>query len=406
MIAVETINSGPAPRGAGLGDHIAALCAQITLSEHALLTALREFEAGSEWVNQGALSCAQWLSWRVGMGPEASRERIRVARALGSLRKIDEAFGAARISYSKVRALTRVATLENEELLLEIARGATAAQLERICRKFRGYLQDEQPAAAELKRRVSVRYGDDGTMRFSIVLAADEGSRLLAAIESGRAALDEDGADVSAESSAEPNPAQGVRATEGDMTVAKAGASRAEGLMAVVESWFANGPQPRRGGAPHEVVLHVSPEGLSLAGVAVETSEDQATPNFIETAGGGAVSTQTARGRNLSESLGHFQSFRILDPKPRLIHTPCFRERVLHHGLMVQMGPILDRSLISDTVACRPGKRTLAPVRRAQHHARRSPFYVKVDMRSYFDSVNHYTLETRLARRFKKTRAA
>ncbi len=273
MLAVELLNSGHALSGAELGDRIAALCAQITLSEHALLTALREFEASSEWVSQGALTCAQWLSWRVGMGPEASRERMRVAKALGPLRKIDEAFGAARISYSKVRALTRVATLENEELLLEIARGATAAQLERICRKFRGYLQDEQPAAAELKRRVSVRYGDDGTMRFSVVLAADEGSRLLAAIESGRAALDEEGTcgagliEDDAERIAKPVDVSGqsgpVLETAGDMTVGARGATRADGLMAVIESWFANGAQARRGGAPHEVVLHVSPQSLN-----------------------------------------------------------------------------------------------------------------------------------------------
>ncbi len=240
-----------------LGDRIATLCAAITISEHALITVLREFDESGDWAREGALTCAHWLSWRVGMGPAASRERIRIAKALGGLKKIDEAFGGARISYSKVRAVTRVATVDNEELLLEIAQNSTAAQLERICRKFRGYMQDERPEAAELKRRVSVSYGDDGTMRFSVVMAADEGSRLLAAIESGRAVLDADGQADALPAGARTEPAA-------DMTLGTKGASRVDGLMAVIESWFATGAQPRRGGAPHEVLLHVSPQSLSL----------------------------------------------------------------------------------------------------------------------------------------------
>ena len=48
--------------------------------------------------------------------------------------------------------------------------------------------------------------------------------------------------------------------------------------------------------------------------------------------------------------------FTIRDPKPRVIHAPCFRERVLHHALMAQMGPVMDRVLVHDVYACRIGK--------------------------------------------------
>jgi len=93
--------------------------------------------------------------------------------------------------------------------------------------------------------------------------------------------------------------------------------------------------------------------------------------------------------------------FRIRDPKPRIIHAPCFRERVLHHALMAHVGPALDRALVDDTYACRLGKGVLAAVRRAQHHGRRFPWYAKIDIRAYFASIDHAILLQRLARRFK-----
>jgi RNA-directed DNA polymerase len=99
--------------------------------------------------------------------------------------------------------------------------------------------------------------------------------------------------------------------------------------------------------------------------------------------------------------LGRMRSFRISDPKPRLIHAPCFRERILHHALMAQAGPVLDRALVADTYACRVGKGALAAVQRAQHHARRWPWYAQIDIRAYFANIDHATLRDLLARRFK-----
>ena len=113
-----------------LADEIAELSAHLDAATHRLLTLIRRFDACSGWYRQGALSCAAWLSWRIGLDLCAAREKVRVARALGSLPLIDEALRRGQVSYSKVRALTRVATAENEALLLEMARSATAAQLD------------------------------------------------------------------------------------------------------------------------------------------------------------------------------------------------------------------------------------------------------------------------------------
>jgi RNA-directed DNA polymerase len=100
-------------------------------------------------------------------------------------------------------------------------------------------------------------------------------------------------------------------------------------------------------------------------------------------------------------ALGRGRRFRIHDPKPRLIHAPCFRERVLHHALMAHVGPVLDRALVDDTYACRVGKGALAAVQRARHHARRWPWWAKIDIRTYFASIDHRMLKDLLARRFK-----
>ncbi|MBK4722107.1 RNA-directed DNA polymerase [Azospirillum sp. YIM DDC1] len=100
-------------------------------------------------------------------------------------------------------------------------------------------------------------------------------------------------------------------------------------------------------------------------------------------------------------AVGQTRRFRIRDPKPRVIHAPCFRERVLHHAVMAHAGPVLERGLVDDTFACRPGKGTLAAVRRAAHHADRFPWYGQIDIRSYFAGIDHGRLLRLLGRRFK-----
>jgi RNA-directed DNA polymerase len=99
--------------------------------------------------------------------------------------------------------------------------------------------------------------------------------------------------------------------------------------------------------------------------------------------------------------LSPMRSFQIFDPKPRLIHAPVFRDRVLHHALIAHIGPVLERSLIFDTYACRVGKGTIAAVRRVQHFARRFAWYGQIDIRSYFPSIDHGILNGLLERRFK-----
>src|SRR5574342_1437333 len=119
-----------------LGDEIAVLSAHLDAATARLLDLIREFDARGGW-NGGFRSCAEWLTWRIGLDPGAAREKVRVARALGTLPRLAQALARGELSYAKVRALTRVATPETEERLLGVGRGGTAAHVERIVRGWR-----------------------------------------------------------------------------------------------------------------------------------------------------------------------------------------------------------------------------------------------------------------------------
>ena len=118
-----------------LGDEIAELSAHIEVAIARLLDLIGESDARGGWAN-GFKSCAEWLSWRVGLDLSAAYERVRVARALPKLQLIRTAFARGEISFSKVRALTRVATPQTEERQLKFARCGTAAHVERLVRGF------------------------------------------------------------------------------------------------------------------------------------------------------------------------------------------------------------------------------------------------------------------------------
>jgi hypothetical protein len=109
-------------------------------------------------------------------------------------------------------------------------------------------------------------------------------------------------------------------------------------------------------------------------------------------------------GREILEErvpVGEMTSFRIRDPKPRIIHAPCFRERVLHHALIAHVGPVLDRALVDDTYACRKGKGGLAAVRRCQQHLQRFAWFVQIDIEGFFASIDQSVLLQLLHRKFK-----
>ena len=84
-----------------LGREIAELTVHLDAATHRLLECVRQFDAESGWAAQGAVSCAHWLSWRIGLDPATAREKVRVARALGKLPAIDAALRSGQLSYAQ-----------------------------------------------------------------------------------------------------------------------------------------------------------------------------------------------------------------------------------------------------------------------------------------------------------------
>jgi hypothetical protein len=179
-----------------LADRIALAAAHIDAASYQLLSDIHQFNTHAGWAAQGAKSCAHWLSWRIGVGLVAAREQVRVARALSELPLIAAAMERGELSYSKVRAITRVAESSNEQLLLDMARGATGAQLDRLCGKFRSL--DRRPSWHAERRFVSRRHMPDGTVRIELRLQPDEAERFWSALQAIRRDL-EPSADAPAE---------------------------------------------------------------------------------------------------------------------------------------------------------------------------------------------------------------
>lgn len=166
--------------------HQAAVIAQATCE---FLLMLAEFDA-REGVRfyEGLKSTAHWLGWACSMAAGTAREHLRVARALPELPLTVAEFGAGRLSYSKVREITRVVGRVEEEVLVEMARAMTAAQLSRTISSFRAV--DGSRLDQESRREARWHVREDGMVEIRAVLPAETGAELLTALE---LALDRDG---------------------------------------------------------------------------------------------------------------------------------------------------------------------------------------------------------------------
>lgn len=147
------------------------------------LRLVAEFDRREGWGAHGITSCAHWLAWQCGMSPVTAREHVRVARALVDLPLLSAAFAEGRLSYSKIRALTRVAEPATEQMLLELAVEATASQLDRVVRAWRRSDRVDEGVVAE-KRQFQHWWDDDGMLVVRMRLDAEEGADFLAAVES------------------------------------------------------------------------------------------------------------------------------------------------------------------------------------------------------------------------------
>ena len=268
--ASPTASPAPAPGDADarlerLGDRIAELSARIQSATYELLVLIREFDQQEGW--GGRLSCAEWLSWRTGLAPGPAREHVRVARALGELPRLSDAMRRGRISYSKVRAVTRVATPENELTLLDVALAGTAEHVERIVRGWRRV--DRAAEQAEEQRRDATRslrtwVDDDGMVVVRGRLTPEVGAVLRraldAACDEARRAPEPDGGDEAAVANAEAAAAVAAAGGGEQPTLAQ---RQADAIGVVAEAALAGGLDKGTAGDRYQVVLHVDAAALA-----------------------------------------------------------------------------------------------------------------------------------------------
>ncbi|MBK79324.1 MAG: hypothetical protein CMQ43_00200 [Gammaproteobacteria bacterium] len=225
-----------------LETNLVASWRDVSRAEHRFLQLLREFDLRRGWEAYGNNDCAEWLDWRCGISRTTAQEKVRVARALWFLPQIDEAFRVGDLSYSKVRALTRVATETTETELLAFALDASAAQCEIYCRRLRN--GDPVASAADARRlhegRSLVRhFREDGSGTLSVELPAESLELVMTALERVAARLPED-------------PDRSLFA------------SGADALVQMAREALTGSPQGSASSDEHQVVVHV--DATALAG--------------------------------------------------------------------------------------------------------------------------------------------
>ena len=240
-------------RSDALGQEITKLFGLITAATYDLLVRIRQFDQEKLWHLEGVCSCAYWLNWKCGIGFNAAREKVRFANALGELPKISEAFRLGKVSYSKVRAMTRVATLENEDYLLNIAKYGTAYHVESLVRGYRRAKQLNDVDSANKQhhaRSLTYRYDDDGSLVIKGRLPAEVGAMLIKA-------LDKAVERTVAETDNEKNEDKHETSTRGRPSFAT---RRADALMEMAESYLQQGPKSSSSADRYQVMVHVTAE--------------------------------------------------------------------------------------------------------------------------------------------------
>ena len=275
----------PQPALQALEDQITELAAHINAATWRLLTLIREYDLRNGWNCGATKSCAHWLNWKCGIAIGAAREKVRVAHALPELPKVSEAFRVGSLSYSKVRAITRVATPENEEYFLMIARHGTAAHVERLVQAYRRVGRDEAQAQLE-NRRFSYYVDEDGSYVIRGRLTPEQGERLMLALD---AAVD-------------------AMPREDDLCPTQ---RRADALERLADSYLAGGDGDSTGGDRYTVHVHTRAADLEVAtiddeDVSAETSRraacDCGVVHWLENDRGQALDIGR-RSRNITPAL-------------------------------------------------------------------------------------------------------
>jgi len=225
---------------------IVNLAVRINASTYELLVLVRQFDERAGWLKWGLGNCAEWLHWRCDLSMSAAREKVRVAHALKTLPGISASFSSGELSYSKVRALTRVARTDNEDALLSFAVRTTATRVEQRCRELHCGTEDSVKDAKRAYANRSLRVhcdADRGMMTISVELPLEAGELLEKALDRAR------------DTSASRTP---------ELAGESWSAQQADALLTIANAFLGgNGEQVTTTSDNYQVTVHVDQEALA-----------------------------------------------------------------------------------------------------------------------------------------------
>ncbi len=225
-------------------DRITELAGHLNAANARWLALIAELDRRKAWAEWGVKSCAHWLNWKCGLDFGAARERLRVAHAIERLPRIRESMAAGRLSYSKVRAITRIGDESNEEYLLNIALRGTAHHVEKLVRSYRRAQESQELTREEQQQRRQGLYWyqqPDGSLALRGTIPAETAALFIKALQMAEDTIPRE--NVSAGTSLDERPKDRTR--------------RVEALGRMAESFLATGGQELSGGERQQIVLHV-----------------------------------------------------------------------------------------------------------------------------------------------------
>ena len=271
---------------------ITELWGHLNAATYRFLALVAEFDRNEGYARHLLPSTAHWLNWQCGIGMIAAREKVRVARALENLPEIRAGFASGELSYSKVRAMTRVATPANEGVLVSIARHGTASHVEKLVRKYRWTQRRDAEKTAQsqhLNRSVHWYFDENDTFVLNARLPPEIGALVAQALQAAEDVLREEVRDERDEL----RPHVDVNKLAWSSASTARSANRADALRLVTEAFLAmrsDETEATSSADRFQVVVHVDQAVLMK-----NIEEDDSEPHRAELDRGPALALETVR---------------------------------------------------------------------------------------------------------------
>ncbi|MGD0560780.1 MAG: DUF222 domain-containing protein [Streptosporangiaceae bacterium] len=259
---------------------ICALAGHLAAATCRFIELIGDYDERGVWAQWEMRSCAEWLSWKCQLAPGTAREHVRIARALRNLPVLHREFAAGRMSYSKIRELTRIATAETEAELAEMTALMTAAQVERFARAYHQCSQDQEDGPPVPRRSVRWRFDEDsGEMSLTVHLPPADGAVVLQALRAAVGDLEH------------PHDKPDLSGAELPEEFNVAAEDLADALVAVAENFLRGKIASADNADIYQVIVHTTPDALTADVPAGTPTED---PDDVPAGTRGAVSAETS----------------------------------------------------------------------------------------------------------------